>query len=78
MLYSHNMKLENIIITNDIASYGQADIAKADMVIAVTDDGKFFTIAKNRYGFTPSGALGLPISILPQVIAKPDGLLVFD
>ena len=72
------MKPTSILITNDIASYGQADIAKADMVIAITDDGKFFAIGKNRYGFTSNGSPGLPISILPQVIANPDGLLVFD
>lgn len=70
------MKIENIIITNDIASCGRADIAKADMVIAVSNNGMFFTITKNRYGFTSTDNPRLPISILPQVIAKPAGQLV--
>ena len=72
------MRPKSLLITNDIAAYGQADLANTEMIISVTNDGKFFAIAKNRYGFTSSGGPGLPISILPQVIAKPDGLLVFD
>ena len=68
----------NLLITNDLTTYGQAVIAKMDMIIAITDDGKLFSIGKNRYGSTSNGGPGLPISILPQVIAKPAGQIVVD
>jgi len=72
------MKPVSLLITNDIAAYGQSEIAQTEMVIVVTRDGKFFSIAKNRYGFTSDGGPGLPISILPKVIENPEGMLVFD
>jgi hypothetical protein len=72
------MRPTSLLITNDLAAYGQAEVAKMEMIISVTNDGRFFHVAKNRYGFTSDGGPGLPISILPQVIEKPDGMLVFD
>jgi hypothetical protein len=72
------MKPTSILITNDLAAYGQAEIAKTELVIAITDDGKFFTIGKNRRGYTSIGGLGLPISLLPKVIENPEGMVAVD
>lgn len=72
------MRPETLLITNDLNAYKAGELANVEMVISIANDGKFFTIVKNRYGGTSLGAPGLPISILPQVIMKPDGLLVFD
>ena len=71
------LKSANILITNDINSYCNIDIAKVDMVLVITNDGKFFNIIKNKVGITPAG-MGLPISILPQVIANPKGKIMID
>lgn len=72
------MKPINLLITNDLVAYSREYLSKADMVISVSNDGKFFTIAKNRYGFISTDNPRLPISILPKVIAKPDGQLVLE
>ncbi len=42
------LKSANILITNDINSYCNIDIAKVDMVLVITNDGKFFNIIKNN------------------------------
>jgi hypothetical protein len=60
--------MHSLLITNDLAAYGQADIAKTDMVVSISNDGKFFTIYKSRYGVTSNGGPGFPISVLPQVL----------
>jgi hypothetical protein len=67
----------NLLITNDLSAYGAASITRTDMVIVVSNNGKSFTIFKNRHGFTSNGE-ELPISVLPQVIAKPDGRIVVE
>ena len=72
------MKPKNILITNDLAIYKQADIAKTELIIAITDDGKFFTIGKNRRGYTSIGGMGLPIALLPKVIENPEGMVAVD
>ena len=72
------MRPKSVLITNDIAIYKQDEIASAEMVLVVSHDGKYFHIGKNRYGTVSNGGPGLPIHILPQVIEKPDGMLVFD
>ena len=59
--------LKSLLITNDLDIYNQADIAKIDVVISITDDGAGFRIAKNRYGFTTSGPTNLPITFFRRL-----------
>jgi hypothetical protein len=60
--------IPNVLITNDPARYKMVDIAKTDMVISISNDGKFFNIYKNRYGCISTGAPGFPISLLPHIV----------
>ena len=72
------IKINNLIITNNIASISRINIQDSDLIIEIYDSGTAFGICKNRWGGTTLGMGTLPIAMLPQVLAKPDGHIMCE